>query len=480
MLDRLAAAWSTYWTRPYFLFIAGMMAFTSLVSAGMLSGQSLFRADNPGLPAPSMLLFSVMFVIAFPGIAVFMQLVLQFQFSFALLLPRYAPSHLLAAGALLSFMWFATALLTVLAGAPWPLTVVAASTLVSATFATCRAFPRTIPIWLLWCLMILCYGPALALIVALLSPAIGPRGVADAMQPWHAGLSLIQLGFLAGLAAQFLPESSRFFAEGGGNALPMWGAGFDIPFEKALNSDSAQAQSKCIKPLVASLRDSDLAAYHGQRWFRRLRLWQAGGSPGPLRMFSFGLFLQVMFFVIMVGTNGRNTSQAGFIVMQTCMTLSIIVLQSARGRQLRFGVEWLRPVSRQTAVGDLLRGIAFDLLAIPLVSVAAAVWVTSIDRINWTGQHWVCLLAAASGAYVLSVGLVSTLSLVRSNLSLLPAVGLMFLPSIPCMWIFLPPPRDLSQSSFLMMAAIVGLSLIVPGVVLIAIARRKWLDRELA
>lgn len=480
MLDRLAAAWSTYWTRPYFLFIAGMMVLLCIVSAAMLSGQSLFQADNPGLPPSSMLLFSVLFVVAFPGIAVFMQLVLQFQFSFARLLPRYAPSHLLVAGALLSFMWFVIALLTVLAGAPWPLTVVAASTLVSATFATCRAIPRTIPIWLLWCLMILCYGPALALIVALMSPAVGPQGVADAMQPWHAGLSLIQLGFLAGLAVRFLPESSRFFAERGENALPMGVDGFDIPFENTLNSNSARAQSKCIKPFVTSLCDSDLVGYHGQRWLRRLRLWQGGGSPGPLRMFLFGLLLQIMFFAIIVGTNGRNTSLAGSIVLQTCMASSILVLQSARGRQLRFGVEWLRPVSRQTAVGDFLRGLAWDLLAIPLVPVAAAVWITAIDRVHWTGQHWVCLLIAAAGLYVLSVGLVSILSLVRSNLSLMAAGGLMFLPSMPCMWVFLPPPRDLSQSSFLMMAAIVGLSLIVPGVAMIISARRKWLDRELA
>lgn len=230
----------------------------------------------------------------------------------------------------------------------------------------------------------------------------------------------------------------------------------------------------------SSLRESDLAGYHGQHSFRRLRLWQAGGSPGPAVLFGFGVVFQLMLTGFRSDHSFPATSRVGFIVLQMGIMIPIFVVKAALDRQPRFAMESLRPVSRQTAVGDLLRGLAFDLLAIPLFALWAAIWVTCVDRVPWTGQHWLGLLAAAAGAYLFSLGVVAILTAIRSTLAMIPFAILLFIPSIPSMWFFDPPPWNLSQSSSLQASAIIGLSLAVPGVVLIAIARRKWQERELA
>lgn len=477
MLDRLAAAWSTYWTRPQLIFNFVVLVFLSLVSIATVGDRSSFRADSPG-PASIGMLAPFVLAFLFPNF-VFGQLLRQFQSPFARLLPHYTRPHLIVAGLLLNLAWCVAALVMLSASAPWPLNVVVPSTFVNGAFASCMAaFPGPAGKWLRRFLLIVGGLTLLVLISVLMAPAVGPSRVADAIQPWHAGLSLIQFGFLAIITARCLPQSSRYFAEDRSQSPPMGGAGLGMSSEARQMENSRQVGPGFL--WASSLRESDLAGYHGQHWLRRLRLWQAGGSPGPAWLFVIGVLIQLVFTIISGVRGDHETIQVGFVIMQMGIMIPITVLLTALHRQPRFAMELLRPVSRQTAVGDLLRGLAFDLLAIPLFALWAAIWVTCVERIAWTGQHWLGLLAAAAGAYLFSLGVVAILTAVRTTLAMVPFAILLFIPSIPSMWFFDPPPWNLSQSSSLQASAIIGLSLAVPGVAMIAIARRKWLDRELA
>ncbi len=478
MLDRLAAAWSTYWTRPFVLFYnIGLLMFVGLVYIATIGDRPPFQTDIPDSASISTLMpFAVAFIFSS---FVFGQVSLQFQSPFSRLLPHYTRPHLIVAGLLLNLAWCVAALVMLSASAPWPLNVVAPSTFVNGAFASCMAaFPGPAGKWLRRFLLIVGGLPLLVLISVLMAPAVGPSRVADAIQPWHAGLSLIQFGFLAIITARCLPQSSRYFAEDRSQSPPMGGAGLGMSSEARQMENSRQVGPGFL--WASSLRESDLAGYHGQHWLRRLRLWQAGGSPGPAWLFVIGVLIQLVFTIISGVRGDHETIQVGFVIMQMGIMIPISVLVTALHRQPRFAIESLRPVSRQTAVGDLLRGLAFDLLAIPLFALWAAIWVTYIERVAWTGQHWLGLLAAAAGAYLFSLGVVAILTAIRSTLAMIPFAILLFIPSIPSMWFFDPPPWNLSQSSSLQASAIIGLSLAVPGVAMIVSARRKWLARELA
>lgn len=162
------------------------------------------------------------------------------------------------------------------------------------------------------------------------------------------------------------------------------------------------------------------------------------------------------------------------------MLLPVVSLQNLRTRKLRMAQEWLRPVSRQTAVDDLLRGIAWDLLAIPLFAVWSASWVAVTAGEHWSADRWGYLLLSMTGTYLFCTGLVALLALARTEWIILPAVLLMILPVLPTVGVFLPPlDRTLDLSTWLTACASAGLAMALPGVVMLLIARRKWLNREL-
>lgn len=479
MWERLEVVLATYWTRPFLVFFAGMTVIMGLLFLGMIGGNPLFHRDAADARAIGVLLCAVATVVGWSGMAIFGQVILQFQCPFARLLPGYARPHLIVAGALLLAVWCAACALTLSARPPWPLVIAIPSTFLGATFAiSTSAFPGNRGGLLRRSLVLLGGLPAVLLIAALLSHQRGMPAGAAAVQPWHAGLSLLQLTVLTFLIVRYLPESSRFFAEGGRHALPMGAAGFDLSPEQVLKENAGQPARGV--PLISPLREADLVGYHGQRWLRRLRLWQAGGSSGPIRLFLAGLLIQAASSVIFAGQYDGKTPRLLMVVMQAGIMIPVIALQTLRARQTRFCQEWLRPVSRQTAVDDYLRGIACDLFGFPLFVAWAAVWFTVFQGVVWTTLHWICLGMAVIGAHVCQVGLVSVLTLIRSGLASIPASGLVVIPALPCMFVFATQmPRDISPSGWLLLNGGVGLAMSLPGVVMLLIARRKWLNREL-
>lgn len=232
--------------------------------------------------------------------------------------------------------------------------------------------------------------------------------------------------------------------------------------------------------MLSSVHESLLTGYHGQRWFRRLRLWQAGGAAGPLRLFFAALIMQAVFTITLGMFQSRPRERLGIIFLEAGMLLPVVSLQNLRTRKLRMAQEWLRPVSRQTAVDDLLRGIAWDLLAIPLFAVWSASWVAVTAGEHWSADRWGYLLLSMTGTYLFCTGLVALLALARTEWIILPAVLLMILPVLPTVGVFLPPlDHTLDLSTWLTACASAGLAMALPGVVMLLIAHRKWLNREL-
>jgi hypothetical protein len=254
----------------------------------------------------------------------------------------------------------------------------------------------------------------------------------------------------------------------------MW----DMPMARALDANPGQ-QIRGF-PMFSSVHDELLAEYHGQRWFRRLRLWQAGGAAGPARLFFAALIMQAVFTITLSMFQSRPRERLGVIFLEAGLLLPVISLQNLRTRKLRMAQEWLRPVSRQTAVDDLLSGIAWDLLAIPLFAVWSASWVAVTAGEHWSTDRWGYLLLSMTGTYFFCTGLVALLALARTEWIILPAVLLIILPVLPTVGVFLPPlDRTLDLSTWLTACASAGLAMALPGGVMLLVARRKWLNREL-
>ncbi|HTI50149.1 MAG TPA: hypothetical protein VL475_04330, partial [Planctomycetaceae bacterium] len=132
------------------------------------------------------------------------------------------------------------------------------------------------------------------------------------------------------------------------------------------------------------------------------------------------------------------------------------------------------------AVNDLLSGIACDLLAIPLFAVWSASWLTVTAGEHWSADRWGYLLLSMTGTYLFCTGLVALLALARTEWIILPAILLMIPAVLPTVGVFLPPlDRTLDLSTWLTACASAGLAMALPGGVMLLVARRKWLKREL-
>lgn len=478
MDSRLSMVLMTYYTRPFLRFLLVALGFAVIWSLRLVVDFSWHRPSSVG--SYGILYAVVGYVIISVGGLAILQVSQQFQHVHSRLLPGYNAPHLIVAGAILGSGWLATMVALHWAGSPPAASVIVPSLFAAGAFATLAgSFPPARRTALSQSFLFLGAGPVVVLITLVLSGAVSVEDLLRNLQSWHALLAVLQVLGLSMLADRFLPESIRYFLQSGvpvpAPGVPMW----DMPLSRALDANPGQ-QIRGF-PMLSSVNESLLIGYHGQRWFSRLRLWQAGGSAGPARLFFGGLIMQLVFTLTLAGFSRRPHERFGIILAEAGLLLPVVALQSVRTRRLRFAQEWLRPVSRPTAVSDLLRGLGWDLLAVPAFVLWAAVWVQLTAGSGWTALHWGCLFSTVLGTYLLSVGLVAMLTLARSDFVVIPAAMLLMLPVLPTAAIFMPPLfRSLPQSTWLIGAAVVGLSFSLPGVVLIAIARRKWLNRELS
>lgn len=481
MDSRLSMVLMTYTTRPFLRFLTAILVGT-MIGATYLVVQLPVAPDwQAGGDASGYgVLYGVVgYLSVCCSIFVLVQVSQQFQHVHSKLLPGYAAPHQIVAGGFMTAGWLFAVGVLACSSSPAAACLIIPSVFLAAGFAVLSgAFPPARRTLLNQVFLFVGSGPAVVLITLLASGAISVGDLLRSLQPWHVGLAMLQLLLMAVLTVRFLPESIRYFLQSGAQlpaqGVPMW----DMPMARALDANPGQ-QIRGF-PMLSSVSESLLTGYHGQRWFSRLRLWQAGGSAGPARLFFAGLIMQLVFTLTLAGFSRQPHERFGIIMLEAGLLLPVVALQSIRTRRLRFAQEWLRPVSRATAVTDLLRGLGWDLLAVPAFVLWAALWVQLTAGSGWTALHWGCLVAAVLGTYLLSVGLVAMLTLARSDFVVIPAALLLILPVLPTAAIFMPPlARSLPQSTWLIGAAIVGLSLSLPGVVLIAIARRQWLNREL-
>lgn len=467
----------TYYTRPFLGFLVGMLTF-GIIWAVRLAADAAWHPYSD-LRSFAVLYAVVGYVVIAGGVFVLMHVSQQFQQAHSRLIPNYAAPHLAVAGCLLCGIWMFAVLLLVLSRSSAAACLILPSLFLSGAYAGLTGcFPPLHRTALSQTFLIIGGLPVALLVTLVAAGALPLDRLLNLLQPWHVVLALLHVAFLTVVAFRALPASYRYFAQSGA-ALPAPGvAVWDMPMDRALAANPGQ-QVRGI-PLFSSLSDSLVSRYHGQHWFRRLRLWQAGGSAGPLRLFGAALIMQAVFTITLSMFQSRPRERLGIIFLEAGLLLPVVCLQSLRTRRSRMALEWLRPVSRQTAVDDLLRGVAWDLLAIPLFAVWSAGWVAVTAGDHWSADRWGYLLLSLTGTYLFCTGLVALLALARTEWIILLAVLLIIVPVLPTVGVFLPPlDRTLDLSTWLTACAGTGLAMALPGGVMLLVARRKWLNREL-
>ena len=222
---------------------------------------------------------------------------------------------------------------------------------------------------------------------------------------------------------------------------------------------------------LTNLWNSSFPPYHGGNWFRRLRLWRAGGSSALWQSATLIVIFAAVDFVV-----GYFDGSFTVTLVSGVAILLWPVLHCARERQPMFAQEWLRPVSRDQAVDDYLRGIASDLATIPVLGIVVSLLPLVMGRAEPDFNLILKLLGILPATYVFCVGATVLLTLERAGQESLLGSCLLNASLAPVALLFFLPKNPYAAG---MIAIPVSLGLAAYGALFIAIARRTWLGREL-